>query len=97
MVLGVIQGLDIEPILAQMKITEENSGHGEAKRELGVSVLYHAKTRRRRYSGCCAVGGTGMLGANVHCLDAYKKETLEDDWLSGLSFRPQVCVSKGFQ
>lgn len=61
MVLGVIQGLDIEPILAQMKITEENSGHGEAKRELGVGVLYQAKTRRRRYSGCCAVGGTGML------------------------------------
>lgn len=37
-----------------------------------------------------------MLGANAHCLNAHKKEKLEDE-LSDLVSRPQVCVAKGFQ
>lgn len=38
--------------------------------------------------GCCAVCGIGIVEANVPCLDAHERETLENTWLPGLVFRP---------
>lgn len=82
----------------KMKTTEENRWRGEERRRLksGCSCMPRLLEGSTPL-GWWAVGGIGMVEANIPCLDAHGREMLEDSWLRGLVFRPQECVSRGFQ